>query len=198
VVVMAMAEPAAQLSRGVFVPYGRWTAQWALTVLPETPEALIEVFNGSLLLSPRPSTRHQRVLRELTFRLHRAARSAGFEALPEINLVLGENLAIPDIVVVSNPGEDHVWVNADDVVLAVEIVSPGSKRHDTVVRPGAYAEAGIGHFMRVEFPESGPMITLHELVKDVYQPIVMTPAGTTFVMREPFPFEIDPAELVER
>jgi Uma2 family endonuclease len=196
-VVTAMAEPAVEIPRGIFVPFGRWTAQRALAELPETPEMRIEVFDGSLILSPHANTRHQRIARELGYRLDAAARRLGFEALPEINLVLGENFAIPDFVVVSHRGENHVWINAADVVLAVEIVSPGSRRLDKMVRPAMYAEAGIEYFMRVEFPDEDPVIVLHRLVKDGYEPVSTVAAGSTFAMREPFEFQVDPAELTD-
>ncbi|MDR7273354.1 hypothetical protein [Catenuloplanes atrovinosus] len=40
-------------------------------------------------------------------------------------------------------------------------------------------------------------MTLLELVDGEYQPLVPAAAGTRFVMREPFGFEVDPAELLD-
>ncbi len=55
----AQARQQAEAQRGMLVTGGRWTAQRALDELPETPEMIVEVFAGSLLVSPRPSRRHQ-------------------------------------------------------------------------------------------------------------------------------------------
>lgn len=41
------------------------------------------------------------------------------------------------------------------------------------------------------------MFLLHELVDGEYRPVVVAPAGTLFVMREPFDFSVDPAQLID-
>jgi hypothetical protein len=51
--------------------------------------------------------------------------------------------------------------------------------------------------MRVEFRRRVPTIVLHELVDGLYEPVLACAAGTTFAMTEPFPFAVDPGELLE-
>jgi Uma2 family endonuclease len=46
----------------------------------------------------------------------------------------------------------------EHVVLAVEVVSPGSESTDREVKPREYAEAGIEHYWRVEID---PEIVVH-------------------------------------
>ncbi|WP_249227227.1 Uma2 family endonuclease [Kutzneria sp. CA-103260] len=46
-------------------------------------------------------------------------------------------------------------VSGSAVLLAVEVVSRGSRREDRGAKPLAYAEAGIRHYWRVEGPASG-------------------------------------------
>jgi hypothetical protein len=193
-----MAQPAAELPPGIAMRGGRWTAQRALAEIPETPELIIEVFDGSLVVSPRPNSQHQVALRELGYLLNRAAAKVGLGAYPEVNLVIGEDLAIPDIVVTPKLRGVRVWVDSSEVAMVVEIMSPGSKRDDRFVRPDRCARAGIEHHMRVEFRGEDPVIFQHKLVDGEYRPVIVAAAGTPFAMREPFPFEIDPVELVER
>jgi Uma2 family endonuclease len=194
-----MAQPAQSQPGGLFVPYGRWTAQRALAELPEVAEVTIEVCDGSLVVSPRPSAQHQVALRELGYLLNRAARTAGLQALPEVNLVLGDDLAIPDITVVPRSTENRVWFDSAETVLVVEIMSPNHKHKDRIEMPHKYAQFGIRYYMRVEFRRDVPVIFLHELSdSNEYRPIVAAPAGTTFAMRDPFEFEIDPVELLDR
>jgi hypothetical protein len=55
----------------------------------------------------------------------------------------------------------------DDVLLAVEVVGPGSVRMDRVAKPAQYAAGGIPHLWRVEL-DPLELIT-HELGVDVYR-----------------------------
>lgn len=180
---------------GFYVRPGLWTAQRALAELPETSDMVIEVIDGSLIVSPRPASDHAEALRELAYHLHRAAREAGYRALPEINLVIGKDLTDPDITVVKPPSERKVFFDASEAVLVVEIMSPGSRRKDRIERPPIYAEAGIQHYLRVEFRNGDPVVLLHELIDGEYRPVSAAAAGSMFRMSEPFAFEIDPAVL---
>jgi Uma2 family endonuclease len=47
------------------------------------------------------------------------------------------------VVVWSKAQADGVWLPVDDVLLAVEIISPGSEGVDTVTKRREYAAAGI-------------------------------------------------------
>jgi Uma2 family endonuclease len=51
-----------------------------------------------------------------------------------------------------------VWIDPAEVLLAIEIVSPGSAGLDRHLKPVEYARAGIPHFWRVE--RDGPA-TVH-------------------------------------
>ncbi|SDG94132.1 Endonuclease, Uma2 family (restriction endonuclease fold) [Lentzea fradiae] len=76
----------------------------------------------------------------------------------------------PDIVVVTAEAADRnpKRFDAADVVLAVEIVSPGSERIDRVTKPTQYAKAGIAHYWLVELGD--PIsLTAFELVDGVYK-----------------------------
>jgi len=179
----------------MLVTGGTWTAQRALAELPETPEMIVEVFAGSLLVSPRPSRRHQVALLELAYCLNKAARAVGLRALPEINLVVRDELASPDILVVTNPDDRGVWTSVDHALLAVEIMSPSDRQPRRVLHHALYATGGIPWFLKVEFAEKGPTMTLCRLAAGEYDPVVTARAGETFTMTEPFPFSIDPAEL---
>jgi Uma2 family endonuclease len=192
-----MAQPALRGASEFHVPPGRWTAQRALAELPETTEMTIEVIDGSLVMTPRPELKHARAIRDLAYLMHQSARTAGMQALPEINLVVGEDLTSPDITVAGGAAADGVWLDASVAVLVVEIMSSGSRRKDRIERPAIYAEAGIRHYLRVEFRGEDPVMLLHELVDGEYRPIVVAAAGTTFTMHEPFEFAIDPAELLD-
>ncbi|MEU4568494.1 hypothetical protein [Micromonospora sp. NPDC023956] len=81
-----------------------WTAQLALDLLPETNGPKVEVLSGSVVVTPHAGIDHQSVERELPCLLHRAARRAGLWVYPEINVVSGRDLFIPDVAVLRSSG----------------------------------------------------------------------------------------------
>lgn len=91
-----------------------------------------------------------------------------------------------------------------DVQLAVEVVSPGSRRRDRSVKPYMYAEAGIPHFWRVETDnyrgrtKDLPVVVRHELVGLAeYKTVEEIGAGETLRVVEPFTVSFDPAALLD-
>jgi hypothetical protein len=174
-----------------------WTAQLALDLLPENTGPKVEVFRGSVIVTPHAGFDHQAVERELSYRLHRAARRAGMWAYPECNIVCGEDLFIPDFAVLRRSGGGRTFVPISEVVLMGEIVSRGSRRKDIIDRPREYAAAEVPFFMRVDFRNRIPAMTLHELVGGEYRPVVAAAAGDAFTITKPFEFAMDPAELLD-
>ena len=122
---------------------------------------------------------------------------AGLWAYPEINIVSGTDLFIPDIAVLRSSGAGRVAMGIADAVLLGEIVSSGNRRKDVIDRPREYAAAGVPFFLRVDLRNRVPALALYELVDGEYRPVAAAAAGTTFVMKEPFEFSIDPADLLD-
>ncbi len=128
--------------------------------------------------------------------MNQAARAVGLRcAAPEINLVVGEELAAPDIAVVTNPGESGTWTSAEHALLVVEILSPSDRQPRRVLHRQVYADGGIRWFLSVEFRRAGPVMTLSRLLTGEYSAVVTAKAGEQFSMVEPFEFSIDPADL---
>lgn len=57
-----------------------------------------------------------------------------------------------------------------DVLLAVEVMSPSSMTNDRLVKPAQYARAGIAHYWRLE-RQDVPVLVTHELQGDAYQEV---------------------------
>ncbi|BCJ54750.1 hypothetical protein Asp14428_62250 [Actinoplanes sp. NBRC 14428] len=55
----------------------------------------------------------------------------------------------------------------------------------------------VPYFLRIDLRDRGPSLVLHELADGEYVPVVAAAGGGTFAMREPFAFEIDPADLLD-
>jgi Uma2 family endonuclease len=114
-----------------------------------------ELVEGGIVMTPRPRPLHQVVSKNLTRLLD--------EQLPDSLVVLQEveitvearfppTVRDPDLVAVNCSVVDRnpVRVDPSDVVLVVEIVSPGSRRTDRVMKAYEYAKAGIEHYWIVD------------------------------------------------
>ncbi|MEV4312352.1 Uma2 family endonuclease [Actinocrispum sp. NPDC049592] len=127
-----------------------------------------------------------------------------FDALPEDNTRRYElqegvliqsafppRVRVPDIVVVpEDPANDTVSrFNADRVLLAVEVISPGSRVTDTATKPAEYAAAGIPHYWVIDI-EGTLSLTAYHLAGDLgYRQD--PPATKRFTTAEPFQLDID-------
>jgi Uma2 family endonuclease len=65
----------------------------------------------------------------------------------------------------SRPQPRSVWLALSDLLLVVEIVSPGSAAIDQVVKLREYAEAGIPRYWMVD-RDAAQTVTLHVLGAD--------------------------------
>ena len=174
-----------------------WTAELALELLPENNGPKVEVFRGSVVVSPAGGVDRRAIQCDLAYRIASTARAAGLWGYHDVNVISGEDLFIPDIVVLRRSGAAKITMPITDAVLLGEIVSPNRRRKDVIDRPREYAAAGVPWHLRVDFPDRVPALTLHKLVDGEYRPVVAAAAGTTFVMNEPFAFAVDPAELLD-
>ncbi|MFC4022120.1 Uma2 family endonuclease [Micromonospora sp. GCM10011542] len=77
----------------------------------------------------------------------------------------GDGGRIPDLSVWRKPPARSVWAAAADLVLVVEIVSPGSEAMDSVTKVREYAWAGIGQYWVVD-RDAAQTATLHRLDGD--------------------------------
>ncbi|MEU8183154.1 Uma2 family endonuclease [Micromonospora sp. NPDC049044] len=174
-----------------------WTARAALDLLPENSGPRVEVLRGCVVITPGSDVDRRTVQRELGYLLRQAARRAELWLYHGVNVVSADDLFIPDIAALKVPGGGRTAMNIAHAVLLGEIVSPGNRRKDVIDRPREYAAVGVPFFLRVDLRNRVPTMALFELVDEEYRPVAAAAAGSTFVMREPFEFAIDPADLLD-
>ncbi|MDT0201281.1 Uma2 family endonuclease [Nocardioides sp. AE5] len=113
--------------------------------LPEGIRA--EWVDGIAIVTPTPTAPHQRI----SFRLANAI-DEGCPGLFMVEAVGWRTSAtryrIPDIIATTEPF-DGSWATTTPVI-AVEILSPGTRTEDTVRKSHEYASAGVAHYWIVD------------------------------------------------
>ncbi|MFI9270295.1 Uma2 family endonuclease [Kitasatospora sp. NPDC052896] len=173
-------------------PIGGWTAE-DLDRLPNLPPHT-ELIDGSLVFVSPQTIFHSWAMNLLRNGLASAV-PPGWEAWQEMTVVLGpRNRPEPDLVVVraeARTGLEQTAFLPEDVLLAVEVVSPDSVERDRDAKPRKYAAAGIRYFWRVENDEGRAVVYCYEL--DPATRAYGVPAIHHDVLKldHPFPLEID-------
>ncbi len=165
--------------------------------LGETPNR-IELFDGSLLVSPAPPMRHQRVAHRLASLLDGQADAIKFRVFSAVYVRLDAGrILVPDIVITSVV--DGNVVEARDVVLVGEVVSPGSAGTDRILKRLIYAAAGIGWYLLAE-PGAADSMTLRLLRLDGghYIEYALAEDGETLTSDDPLPIAIETSALLRR
>lgn len=173
-----------------FAAGGPWTEQ-SYFALPED-NARIELLDGALLVNPPPTFAHQWLCHGLTRAINRAC-PAGVLAVPGVGVRMGtDRILIPDVAVVSVHDLRIKVFDPADVLLAVEIVSPGSVASDRAIKPLLYAQANIPTYLRIE--QTGPTAHVFRLVGDHYE---IESSGTLLRLHQPFDIEVDLVALLQ-
>jgi Uma2 family endonuclease len=151
------------------VPEPRLLTVGEYAALGETETGYTELQEGHVLMSPSPTPDHNVAGSELYVQL-RMELPDKLEAIQDIDvdleLVANDQPGFsrrPDLVVVDRAARQRIryeggLLRASDVRLVVEIVSPGSRRMDTVIKHGEYADAGIPYYWIVDLD---PPVSLH-------------------------------------
>jgi Uma2 family endonuclease len=159
-----------------------------------------ELVEGRLLMSPSPAPDHNYAALRLAVRLEDKLPT-GWEIITDIDVDLQlapadapGTVRRPDLVVVEAEGRQRVRreggvFRASEVLLIVEVVSPGSARTDHVQKRSEYADAGIPHYWIVDPTAPVSLLACHQAGEFGY-----ADGGTVtgrFTATEPFPIEID-------
>ncbi|WP_405430761.1 Uma2 family endonuclease [Micromonospora sp. NBC_00617] len=111
----------------------------------------VELVDGVIQVTPSPTLGHQDISFLLRLWLH--SRVPGHLRIAQaVGVGLSFNTSRqPDVLLCrAEVHSDRSRLRAEDVVLAVEIVSPGTRRIDRFAKPGEYAAAGIPFYWRIE------------------------------------------------
>lgn len=159
-----------------------------------------ELVEGRLVITPSPLLDHNRAGLEAAFQL-RPQLPPHLEVIHDVDVDL--ELAPPDapgfcrrpdLIVVRREARirqrrEGGVARASDVVVAMEFVSPGSRRTDHVAKRSEYADAGIPHYWIVDLTAPVSLLACH-LAGELGYGDDGEVTGT-FRTTAPFPVELD-------
>jgi Uma2 family endonuclease len=184
--------------------YGKWNTRLAERYRPFLARHFgkWECIDGRLVVAPPEAFGNVAGESRLMILLGGPASAKGYIVTGPLNLTFSPGDWIqPDICVLHKAPETedtNKWVPADHFTMAVEFVSPSSKKRDEIDKPALCARAGIPYFVRVEInrEQRAAEISQHKLVGGSYRLLVQAFAGERFTMTEPFEASFDVAELL--
>jgi Uma2 family endonuclease len=152
-----------------------------------------ELLDGSIIVTPAPTPAHQTVAFAVARLLHETAPSdvAVFIAPLDTALPTGDVLE-PDVLVVSRD-----IITAKDVtgvpLLAVEVLSPSTRRRDVGDKLTAYRDAGVPNYWVVD--PINPRLRVWRLEGAEYVEIADPSGNDEWTAEAPFPVTIRPVDL---
>ncbi|MPZ81536.1 MAG: Uma2 family endonuclease [Actinophytocola sp.] len=167
--------------------------------LPEDTSRHVELVEGVLVVSPRAAPHHNTAMGNLMVAINRQLPStlvATQDSEVVVNPGFPATVRAPDVLVTSASRyrQNPPRFDAGDVLLAIEIISPGSVTTDRVTKLVQYAQAGIPHYWIVDLKEPATLVA-HTLVDGCYE--VAAKATSKVTLAEPATVTVDVSRLTE-
>lgn len=175
------------------LPYGRPLTRADLDLMPDDDGHRYELIDGVLLVSPGPVLPHQDVVGNLHLLLRAACTAEYKVVLAPFDTVLADDTVIqPDLIVARRDQLIRTELPGAPT-LAVEVLSPSTRRFDQVLKRDRLQSAGVGSFWLVD-PEE-PSVTVLDLQDGVLVETGRVSGDEGLEVTQPFPMRIVPSQL---
>jgi Uma2 family endonuclease len=174
----------------------RDTYEWTVDDLEQLPDDGLqyELLDGILLVSPAPIVPHQRAAREIFLLLHDACPPEMEVFFAPVDWQPDRRTSLqPDVLVVR---KDLIGYKnlTDRLELAVEVLSPSTRRKDLVLKFSKYADVGVPSYWVVDPQE--PSVTVWDLQDGGYAQVGYAQGSDPLTIRLPYEITVIPAALV--
>lgn len=154
-----------------------------------------ELIDGSLVVTPAPSLRHQVVAGQLHLRLAAACPQELLVLFAPFDVTLDDRSVLqPDLLVAPRSA-----FTAGDLpaapLLVVEVLSPSTRHIDLGLKKSRYETAGTPAYWVVD--PAGPSITVWHLVDGVYVEQGRASGDEELTLDRPFPVTVRPRDLID-
>lgn len=175
----------------------QWGSPLTLADLEHMPEDghRYELIDGTLLVTPAPTTRHQRAVARLVATLVSAA-GADLEVLPApYDWVVGPSTLFQPDVLVARRADLGPQRLERPPVLVIEVLSPSTRRIDLATKRMAYADAGVAAYWLLD-PDV-PSLTVLMLEAGGYAAVATVVGDDAWESQTPIRAVITPSHLVD-
>lgn len=154
-----------------------------------------ELLDGSVIVTPSPGRWHQTVAFGLARLLHDAKPENLVVFMAPFDVDLAEDTVLqPDILLAPRKAlTDRALIGPP--VLAVEVLSPSTRRLDLTLKLDRYREAGCPSYWVVD--PLVPSVTVFELDGTAYREVLHAGGQEQITLERPFPLTLRPAALRE-
>ena len=150
---------------------------------------------GSSIVSPAPSTLHQRAVTRLTVILS-AACPAKFEVFAGVGVNISKfQHRVPDVAVVRAAPTGSVFQQTPPE-LVIEVASPRTRLYDRNRKKDIYQGFGIPSYWIAEPDMDHPELIVFELRSGAYEQTAHVTGDEEYRAEIPFPVTITPSQLV--
>jgi Uma2 family endonuclease len=176
------------------LPWGRSITAEDLEALPDDGHRY-ELVDGNVLVTPAPGKSHQRCVTRLIVLLDSAAGPEHLVLPAPFDWVAGEQtLFQPDVVVTLDADVGPRRLESPPLV-AVEVLSPGTRLVDLNLKRAAYQREGVPAYWLVDPDE--PSLVVLRLAAGVYQEVARVVGEEAYEADFPFRVTITPARLLD-
>lgn len=169
---------------------------WTVVDLDDLPDDGLqyEILDGLLLVTPPPIPDHQRFSRGVFKLLDAACPDERLEVFfAPIGWQPDNRTSLePDVLVVERARVGPKAIN-EVLLLAVEVLSPSTRRKDQVLKFSKYEDSGVAAYWIVD--PLGPAVTAYELRDGRYVEVGAAVGDETLPLQQPFPVTVVPSAL---
>lgn len=174
---------------------GVYTVEDLYAFREQRDDMTVQLLEGELVVAPSPSLNHQVVHSELWQVLVATAPAHLRVVSAPLDLRAGERSVLqPDLMVIDRELRSGREVGTPPT-LAVEILSPTSRRTDLVRKPEVLARFGCEEHYWVVDPLN-PALRVFRLVGEAHESALVVEGEELFETDVPFPVRFRPADLV--
>jgi Uma2 family endonuclease len=136
------------------------STEWTVDMVHALPDDgnRYEVIDGELFVTPAPSPVHQRAVRELLLLIapYVTAHAIGDALMAPADVVYGPRKMVqPDLFVMPLVGgaPPRTWMEVGHLILAVEVLSPSTRRADRGKKRDLYQDKGVPEYWVVDLDD---------------------------------------------
>ena len=176
------------------LPRGRPLTRRDLEQMPDDGHRY-ELIDGTLIVTPAPSTRHQRASLQLSLLLA-ASCPADLQLLyAPFDVALDDHTVLQPDLLVARKADFTERDLPTAPLLAVEILSPSTRRVDLTLKRSRFEAAGCPSYWVVDPDE--PSVTVWQLEGETYVEVAHVTGEGQVLVDAPYPVNFRPAALVD-